>query len=143
MKKNRIRSIVICLFRSNGRILVSEGYDSAIGDHFARPLGGGVEFGEHSSDALAREIREELAVEIENPKLIGVLENIFTYEGEPGHEMVFVYDAEFCDKGLYAKAELPYHEECVDRAMTAHWRSPEELSQNTIRLVPEELYKLL
>ena len=143
MKKNHIRSIVICLFRSDSRILVSEGYDSVKGDHFARPLGGGVEFGEHSSDAIAREIREELGVEIESPKLIGVLENIFTYNGEQGHEIVFVYDAEFRDKDLYERAELPYHEEGVDRAMTAHWSSPDELSQNNIRLVPEELSELL
>jgi len=143
MKKQRIRPIVICLFRRDDRILVSEAYDSAKGDHFARPLGGGVEFGETSCGALIREIREEIGAKIENIKLVGVLENIFVYEGAKGHEVVFVYDAEFHDKAMYEKAAIPYHEEGVDRLTTAHWSSPEELKQKNIRLVPEELSKLL
>jgi len=45
MDKEKIRPIVICLFRHEGRILVTESFDSSKGDHYARPLGGGVEFG--------------------------------------------------------------------------------------------------
>jgi hypothetical protein len=44
---------------------------------------------------------------------------------------------------MYEKAEIQYHEEGVDRLTTARWRSPEELKQKGIRLVPEELSKLL
>jgi len=143
MRKARIRPIVICLFRRGDRILVSEAYDSVKGDHFARPLGGGVEFGETSHDTLAREIREEIGAEIESVQIVGVLENIFIYQGEREHEVVSVYDAEFRDKAMYEKAKIPYHEEGIDRLTTAHWSSPEELKQKNIRLVPEELSKLL
>ena len=143
MDRERIRPIVICLFRRGGRILVSEAYDSAKGDRFARPLGGGVEFGETAVNALIREIGEEVGAEIEKPKLVGVLENIFIYEGEQGHEVVFVYDAEFCDRGLYDKMEIPYREEGIDRLTTAYWASPEELKEKNIRLVPENLFELL
>jgi hypothetical protein len=46
-------------------------------------------------------MREELGVEIESPVLLGVLENIFSFDGRPGHEIVFVFDAQFVDKQLY------------------------------------------
>lgn len=85
--------MIICLFRNGDRILAAEGFDSVKQIQFYRPLGGGVEFGEHSRDALAREIKEELNAEIEDAQLLGVIENIFTHEGRQGHEVVFVYDA--------------------------------------------------
>jgi ADP-ribose pyrophosphatase YjhB (NUDIX family) len=102
-------------------------------------VGGGVEFGEHSSEALVREIREEIGAEIENLQLVGVLENIFIYEGDPGHEVVFVYDAEFRDKSLYDLPEVPVYEHEIDVRTTATWRSPAELTQSQTRLVPEGL----
>jgi ADP-ribose pyrophosphatase YjhB (NUDIX family) len=78
MDKTGIRPIVLCLFRDGDRILVSEAYDSAKGDYYCRPLGGGIEFGEHSRDAMLREIQEEIGAEVESLELIGVLESIFT-----------------------------------------------------------------
>ena len=143
MDKKRIRPIVIGLFRHGGRILVSEAFDSAKGDYFCRPLGGGIEFGEHSRDALRREMREELGAEVENLKLAGVLENVFVYEGAPGHEIVFVYDAEFVDKSLYERGEIRGHESEIDKDFVARWLSPEEISRGRARLVPENLSAML
>ncbi|MHC8506589.1 NUDIX domain-containing protein [Pseudonocardia artemisiae] len=65
-------------------LLVSEGHDPIEGQAFYRPLGGGVEFGEPVADALRREMREELAVELDGIEPVGVLENIVTYAGCPG-----------------------------------------------------------
>ena len=93
MNKNRIRPIAICLFCNGDQILVAEGYDSSKQYHFCRPLGGEIEFGERSQNAVRREIQEEIGAAIESLKLIGVVENIFLREGQPGHEVVFVYDA--------------------------------------------------
>src|SRR3990170_4725004 len=106
MDTTRIRPIAVCLFRNNNRILVHEGFDTIKQDYYYRPLGGGIEYGETSHDAIAREIREELGVEIENVRLLGVVENIFVYQGEQGHEIVFVFDAEFVNKSLYGLDEL-------------------------------------
>lgn len=58
---------------------------------FHRPLGGGVELGERSEAAVTREITEELGAPLVQVQLLGVLENIFVYNKEPGHEVVFVY----------------------------------------------------
>ena len=72
-----------------------------------------------------------------------MLENIFIYEGEPGHEVVFVYDAEFRDKTLYDLPEVPVYESEIDVHTTAVWRSSEELIRSQTRLVPEGLADLV
>jgi ADP-ribose pyrophosphatase YjhB (NUDIX family) len=138
-----IRPIVICLFRQGDRILVSEAYDSAEGVYFCRPLGGGIEFGEHSRDALLREIREELGAEVEKLELVGVLENVFTYEGARGHEIVFVYDGEFKDREMYERGEVQGYRAETAAGFVASWRSPEEIREKNARLVPGGLADLL
>jgi ADP-ribose pyrophosphatase YjhB (NUDIX family) len=139
--KPRIRTIALCVFRHQGRILVSHGYDSMKREAFLRPLGGGVEFGERASDALVREIREELAAEIDAPRLLGVLENVFTYDGAPGHEIVFVFDATFRDASLYAKAEVRFTE--GEREKVATWQTPSALGESGPPLYPDGLRALL
>jgi ADP-ribose pyrophosphatase YjhB (NUDIX family) len=131
------------LFRRGDRILVSESIDSVKGDYFCRPLGGGIEFGESSRDAMMREIREEIGAEVENLRLVGVLENIFTCDGKPGHEVVFVYDADFADKTFYERDEIYGYEIEIDTPFTARWQSVEEIKRGRARLVPENLTELL
>jgi len=142
MKENRIRSIAICLFRNGDRILALEGFDSVKQSHFYRPLGGGIEFGEHSRDAIAREIKEELNADIRDARLLGAIENIFTNEGRPKHEIVFVYDAKFTDETFYERETLIGYEE-GDDFFTAKWIPLEEIRRNSVWLVPEELIELI
>ena len=101
-----IRPIAICLFRQDDSILVFEGYDPYRDEVFYRPLGGGINFGEHSRDALIREIREEIGAEITNITYLAALENIFTHKANPGHEIVMLYDAEFVDPSFYEQFQL-------------------------------------
>jgi len=107
MTASQIRPISICVFRRGDCILVVEAYDSVKEETFYRPLGGGIEFGETSTIALVREIREEVGTEIVDLQHIGTLENIFTYNGAPGHEIVQVYDGRFVDESLYAMSSVP------------------------------------
>ncbi|MBO9626553.1 MAG: NUDIX domain-containing protein [Microbacterium sp.] len=60
-------------------------------DGFHRLIGGGVEIGETHGDAIRREVREELSATIHELRYLGVLENIFQFDGQLGHEIVFVY----------------------------------------------------
>lgn len=65
--------------------------------------GGTVEFLELSSEALRREMREELGIEIEVPVPIGVLENMVA-EVPAQHDVIFVFahrltEAVFGDEG--------------------------------------------
>jgi len=44
---------------------------------------------------------EEVGAKIKNLTYIGMIENIFEYDGKPGHEIVLVYEADFADSLLY------------------------------------------
>jgi len=143
MTQGHIRALAICLFQHNGRILVSQDYDSVKQDYYCRPLGGGIEFGERSQMALVREMREELGAEIEDLRWLGTLENLFTYEGQSGHEIVFVYDARFVDRSLYERPFLDGLEHEINKKFIAEWKSLDELEHGPVRLVPEELMDFL
>lgn len=99
-KKRRIRPLALCVFRRDDKIFVSRGCDAQTGEIFYRPIGGRIEFGERGCDALAREVREEIKAEVVDLAYLGTLENIFTYEGEPHHEIVMIYDGRFGDPAL-------------------------------------------
>jgi ADP-ribose pyrophosphatase YjhB (NUDIX family) len=138
----RIRPIAVCVFRHGSKILVSDGGDATKQSAYCRPLGGAIEFGEHSTDAVVREIREELSVEVRDVRLLGVLENLFTLDGQPGHEIVFVYDARFVDESLYERPTLPFHEAGWSNG-DARWLDLTQLAREKARLVPEGLSEFL
>ncbi|CAG9623285.1 NUDIX hydrolase [Sutcliffiella rhizosphaerae] len=138
MKKGVIRPLVICLFRNNNSILVAEGYDTVSKEYFYRPIGGGIEYGELSSDALVREIQEEIKTSITNLEYLGTIENIFTYNGEIGHEVVMVYDATFVDSSLY-KTSIFEGEEDDGTLFKLLWKPVSDFQNGKLRLVPEKL----
>jgi len=78
-----IRAIAIGIFRRGDRILVGHGHDAVKGERYCRPPGGAIEFGERAAHALRREMLEEVRAEIDEPRLLGVLENTFMLEGVP------------------------------------------------------------
>jgi len=135
-----IRVIAICVFSDNGRILVAEGFDDVKRERFARPIGGAVEPGETSLHAVVREVREELGQNAIELQLLGVLENIFEYQGKPGHEVVFVYDGRLEDSSLYRMPALPLTE--PGWSSPAKWRSLDSFGAGC-RLVPEGLAAML
>ena len=88
MSEPRIRALALCIFHHQGKILVNQFFDADKQQMLFRPLGGGIDFGEHSAQAIVREIQEELGLSINSLRLIGTLESLFTYAGKPGHESV-------------------------------------------------------
>jgi len=106
VKPNAIRPIAICVFQHDGHILAAEFYDPIKQQLFYRPLGGAIEFGEHSAATLARELQEELGAAVTDLRYLGALENVFTYNGQRGHEIVMVYDGAFVDATLYTQLYL-------------------------------------
>ena len=136
-----IRVIAICVFRIAERILVFEAFDSVKETPFYRPLGGGVEPGETTQEAIAREIGEELGQEITDLVLLGVIENLFTVEQRVGHEIVFVYDGRFVDETIYAQEYLTVVEDNGE-VLRARWRQLSFFDAYH-RLVPPELFEVL
>ena len=142
MKKGQIRAIAICIFKINDSILVCEGFDEFKGEHYYRPIGGGIEYGETSSNALKREVYEEIGAKITNVKFLGAIENIFTYNGDLGHEIVFVYDAEFVDKSFYERPSFVGYED-NGLPFKLCWKPISDFKDEKILLVPEKLSNLL
>ena len=141
MSTGRIRPIAIGVIWNNGSLLVEHGFDSVKQKHFFRPPGGAIEFGERAVDALRREFIEELGAELIEPKLVTVIENIFDYEAQPHHELVFVFEARFKDSQLYERAEFEIQE--VSVRTTASWKSLDELAGRARPLYPDGLVAVL
>jgi len=143
-KKKRVRPLAICVFRSRDRILVMEGYDSIKQEHFYRPLGGGIEFGESGAETICRELMEEIHVEVDRPSLryLGALENIFTFNGKPGHEIVLIYDGALMDPGLYDQAAI-VGKEADGEEFSAVWKSIGEFGVGKSILYPTGLLEML
>jgi len=139
MKAGKIRPIAICVFFHRGRILVNEGYDSVKKQIFFRPLGGKIEFGESSSSTVRRELLEEIGCEVHNLRYLATLENIFTYNGEKGHEIVIIYDGDFTDDSIYQRAMIQGHEDNHD-PIKAVWKSLSDFRAGPDGIVSTPLY---
>jgi 8-oxo-dGTP pyrophosphatase MutT (NUDIX family) len=100
MKPGKVRAIALCVFRYGDRILVAQNYDPVKKQTFYRPLGGTIEFGEAAADTVRREIQEELGLDTADMKYLGTLENIFTYAGKAGHEIVMIFDGKFLNPDI-------------------------------------------
>jgi ADP-ribose pyrophosphatase YjhB (NUDIX family) len=132
----------VAVIRHEGRVLVERGYDRVAGSRFYRAIGGHVDFGERAADAVAREWREEYGLEVRELRLLGVVENRFTYEGRPGHEVVFAFEAWVTDPDVYARDEL----DGVDpdgRRHEAVWVAMADLEDGEVPLSPDGLLALL
>lgn len=140
---NQIRPIAICVFSKDDRILVFEGYDPSRKKTFYRPLGGGIEFGEHSEVTIRRELMEEINAEVGELRYLGTLENIFTFDGAIGHEIVQVYDGALKESGLYEQAVIVGHEADVEESFKAMWKSLHEFGEGKSILYPDGLLELL
>jgi 8-oxo-dGTP pyrophosphatase MutT (NUDIX family) len=138
---NQIRPLAICVFSRDGRILAAEGFDPLKQETFYRSLGGGIEFGETGEETARRELREEIGAEVAEVHYLGALENIFTFNGQPGHEIVLVYDGRFADETLYAQTEI-HGQEDEELGFIATWKALDEFGPGA-PLYPDGLVEML
>ena len=137
-----IRPLALCLFRrDDGSILVAPGFDEVKRQRFYRPLGGGIEFGERAEDAARREIREELGAAVEGLRLLGTYENIFTFQGQPGHELVWLYEGRFTDASFYERDVIEADE--GGAKFEAHWVPLSVFEKGEAPLYPDGLLAML
>ncbi len=140
MNNERIRPLALGIIWRGDEILVFEAYDHK-DEIFYRPLGGGIEFGERSQEALRREFREELGVELVNVRYLATTENIFTCNDQSGHEIVLLYEATLADSSFYEREIFEVHEE--DEILPARWMSLREFQADGLPLYPDGLLELL
>ncbi len=96
-KRQIIKAMAVIRRSRDGALLVSESPEPL----FQRPLGGHVEFGEYAADTIHREFGEEIGQVVTDVRLLGVLENIFGWQGGTEHEVVFIFTAAFADPAAY------------------------------------------
>ncbi len=88
----RVKAMIVLPSADGAAHLVSVNQPSAENpEGFHRLIGGSVELGERHEDAIVREVHEELGATIVDLRLLDVVQNIFSFNGELGHEIVFVY----------------------------------------------------
>ena len=112
---------VFGILQSGHHILVEE----FVGEHskgngiYYRPIGGSIEFGENSTEALKREFREEVKETVAIEDYLGCIENIFMINGRVGHEIILVYSVSFEEKENYTRKMFPIQES--EQATFAKW----------------------
>ncbi len=142
MHLKQIRVITICIIRKGDSILVFEGYDPTRDQTFYRPLGGQIEFGEYSLDALRREFREEINAELVNLRYVQTLENIFTAYGKLWHEVIIIYEGELAKQSLYNR-DIIIGQEDNGESFKALWAPLSDFQTGKFPLYPDGLLELL
>lgn len=144
--QKKIKVKAMCLFVHENRVLLQSGASlkvtkpdrPIIAGNFHRVLGGSINFGETTEAAVRREIKEELGSEMEHLALLDVIENIFTYEGETNHEIVFLYKGILADKALYLQEKIHVIEDVYE--FDAEWVLIEKILNGEVDLKPKADY---
>jgi ADP-ribose pyrophosphatase YjhB (NUDIX family) len=136
-----VRVIATGLIRRQDELLLMAVHDSTGELTGWRPLGGAVEFGEKATDALKREFIEELGQPIRDLRQLCVLESLFVYDGKPGHEIVFVFDARFQDADAYHTQQFAFMDGSAN--LVAQWVGLSDLREGRFSLFPDGLLERL
>lgn len=138
------RAVALGIVLRDGAVLMEKLY----GEHehctgtFYRPPGGGIEYREHSRDAVVREMREELDAEVEVLEYLGCVEHVLGTEEDGLHELLQIYHVRFLDESLYARDDL----RILDNGITdnpAVWVPIAEFPQLARQLYPLGIDELL
>ena len=138
-KKIRIVSVA-AVRRADGALLVQRGTAADGDEQFHRLIGGGEDFGETAEQAVVRELDEELGAAIVGVRLLGWVENRFTWAGRPAHELLAVHVGEVRDERVLSTDDLG---PIPGTDSTVHWVPVDELLDGPRALYPDGLADLL
>ena len=91
---------------------------------------------------MAQSHREEVGAELVNIRYVRTFENIFTYAGGPGHEIVLMYEADFADASFYECGEI-VAERHKDEPIRASWKAVGFFREAGAPLYPSGLLEIL
>lgn len=138
-KFKEIRPIVLGMVKRNNKILVGKGYDKVKSEVFYRSIGGGIEFLEDSKEALKREFKEELNIDITVGEFLGISENIFMYNGKNAHELILFYNVDIKESD-YKESYHIIDDNCQTDAM---WIDIDRFKSKELKIYPEQVFKYL
>lgn len=120
----RVGGIII----EDGSVLLNRGEQ----EEFWYVPGGRVEIGETASDALGRELREELGCEADVGRLLWMAENFFETDGTAWHEIGMYFAASLPEDAAGLRAEQFERREDSGIRLTFRWIALNELERETI-----------
>ncbi len=126
------------IVRNGDKLLFSRGHDTVKKEAFLRPLGGHVEFGETGAETIKREMQEEVGCDALDVRFVSAFENLFTYNGKPGHEIIFMYEGKLADESLYRKDKFMFME--GKRETEAGWYSKQDVEKEGSAVYPPFSY---
>lgn len=140
-RKRRLRAVALAAVRrADGAVLVQRGHDSTRDLTFHRLIGGGIDFGETAEQAVVREWQEELATGLLDVRLLGWVENLFSFEGAPGHELLAVHVGRVEDAHVLDRDDLGV---IPGTTSTAYWVPGAQVLDGPVPLYPDGAVDLL
>ena len=134
--QHRIRVKVLAWLQKDDCLFVVKLHDKVKGDDYYRSIGGNVEFGETTRQALLREVKEELGTGLRVTGEPLISENLFICDGQQGHEIVYLYPSQFIDESFSQHVHHPLVE--ADGTLyEATWIELERFLNGELRLVPD------
>lgn len=141
--QNATAKVLGVLRRPDSDEFLVQRLDTPQNEPFYRPIGGGVQRGETTADALEREFREELDVTVEAGAVCGTVENVFHWDGERESEIIVLREATFTDASLYERDHFDGIDAGGAVEYDASWRSVTELRAAEDPLYPEGIDAVL
>ena len=116
--RNKFEICIRAVILNKGKILVC--WNKKKGYYFFP--GGHLEFSEKIGDALVREIKEELNVGVKKFDFVGIVDNVFTEDGEKHHEINFVFNVKLDKCNIFSQ------EDHID----FHWKTLKEFKKEKV-----------
>ncbi|MFM0305601.1 NUDIX domain-containing protein [Paraburkholderia sediminicola] len=105
------------------------------GEDFWCLPGGRVEPGEHASQTVIREMQEEVGASVHIEKTLCIVENFFSYNGRPNHEIGFYFVARLESGSTLLDLAVSHQGSEGSKRLTFSWISRQRLSEIEMRPV--------
>jgi len=105
------------------------------GDEFWCLPGGRVEPGEHAAQTIVREMKEEIGATVHAEKMLWIVENFFSYNGRPTHEIGLYFATHLAPGSPLLDVTTSHRGFEKDKGLTFSWFSRQRLTEIDVQPV--------